>query len=95
MGSQEWRDGRIPIIHFLNQNSFILAGLTVIALVAAFLLRDGVRLADFLALAGLAGGLFVAWLALRPGPSTVSNSSELQRLVGSGTPVLLELQSPY
>ena len=95
MGSQERQDGRIPIIHFLNQNSFIFAGLTVLVLVAGFLLRDGVRPADLLALTALAGGIFAAWLALRPGPSTVSNSSDIQKLVGSGTPVLLELQSPY
>ncbi len=67
----------------------------MIALVAGLLLRDGVRLADLLALAALAGGTFAAWLALRPGPSTVPNPSDLQGLIGSGTPVLLELQSPY
>ena len=67
----------------------------MIVLVAGFLLRDGVRPADLLALAALAGGILVAWLALRPGPSTVSNSSDIQKLIGSGTPVLLELQSPY
>ncbi len=83
------------IIHFLNQNSFVIAGLAVLALVSGSLLRDGIRLADTLALAGLAVGMIVAWLAVRPGPSTLSDSSEMQRLIGGGTPVLLELQSPY
>ena len=59
------------------------------------LLRDGVKMADVLALAALAIGAWAAHALLRPGPSTLTEAEAIRAQVGAGRPVLVEFQSPY
>ena len=47
---------------WINQNSFVLAAAATILVAAVFLLRDGIRPSDLLALAALAVGLWGAHL---------------------------------
>jgi hypothetical protein len=80
---------------FLNQHSFAIAAAASFVGLALYLVRDGLRPADVVALVGLALGLGLAFLAFRPGPSTLAVSVEVERVLSSGRPVLLEFQSPY
>jgi hypothetical protein len=82
-------------MQFINQNSFTLvSGILWIGL-AVFLLRDGVTLADAIALAALAAGIGLAFWFLRPGPSTLDETEKVMARIGAGSPVLLEFQSNY
>ena len=80
---------------FLNQHSFTLASAAAVLVLAAVLLRDGVRGSDLLALGALALGLGFAFLLLNPGTSTLRQSEAVQAQIGAGVPVLLEFQSIY
>jgi len=80
---------------FLNQNSFTIAAAASLLGLAAFLLRDGVRGSDLVALGALALGLGLAFLLLNPGVSTLTEAEAVQARIGAGVPVLLEFQSVY
>ncbi len=79
----------------INQYSFLLMTLVAIGLLAFFLLRDGARRSDWIALASLALGFILAYGLGQPGPSTAQQAQEVLDRLGLGQPVLLELQSPY
>ncbi|MBM3122710.1 MAG: hypothetical protein FJZ97_11100 [Chloroflexi bacterium] len=79
----------------LNQYSFLwvaIGGAGVVALVLT-LRRAPAR--QWLALAGVVLGLAAAYAVVRPTPGASNAEAELQASIGSGTPVLIELQSPY
>ncbi|HET7009918.1 MAG TPA: hypothetical protein VFI11_04015 [Anaerolineales bacterium] len=80
---------------WVNQHSFLLAAGAVIVLAAFFLLRDGFRPMDAVALAALLIGAGAAYALLRPRPGTQDDAASLRAEIGSGQPVLLEFQSPY
>ncbi len=80
---------------FINQHSFTLSAAAVVVILAAVLLRDGVRANDLVALGALILGLGLAYFLLRPGPSTSALAEQLTAPIGAGRPVLLEFQSPY
>lgn len=82
-------------MQFLNQNSFTLIAAIVWIGLAAFLVRDGVRTNDVIALAALAAGFGIAFWFLRPGPSTLDEAEQVLARIGSDKPVLLEFQSNY
>ena len=65
------------------------------ALLAIWLLRDGVTLNDLLAIGALVIGLGIAYYFFNPGESTHSDSEQVLDEIGAGSPVLLEFQSPY
>jgi hypothetical protein len=81
--------------HWFNQHSFLVAAAACLLLLTVFLLRDGLRPADLLALGALCLGLALAYSLLRPGKGTPASAQELRRQIGQGRPVLLEFQSPY
>jgi hypothetical protein len=80
---------------FINQFSFLLTALIAVGLLAFFLLRDGVKENDLLALAALLLGFVLAFFLLQPGPGTFPNAEIVIDQIGTGTPVLLEFLSPY
>jgi len=86
------REGTVQI---LNQYSFLLAAVFGLVVLAFFLLRDGVKGSDLIALAALVLGFTAAFALLRPQASAVGSPEDVLAKIGSGTPVLLELQSPY
>ena len=79
----------------INQNSFVIFGGILLIALGYFLFRNGFKIPQaaifFVALAVLA----MAWLALRPKQSPVTTATEVEQIIGSGTPVLLEFQSPF
>ena len=79
-----------------NHYSFlwIAAGLTIVA--GLVLLTNRPRLRDFLSFGVIVAGLGVAWLILHPHQTPLMNDvKSVQAMIGAGTPVLLEFQSPY
>ena len=79
-----------------NQYSLILVVLVILAVTGAFLFRKSPRLPEIIAFIVVLLGLVVAWIALRPTQTPLSNAAEEVRTrIGSGKPVLLEFQSPY
>jgi len=82
-------------MQFFNQNSYTLIGAVTWVALAVFLLRDGVKVNDVIALAALAVGFGIAFWFLRPGPSTLDEAEQVRARIGNGKPVLLEFQSNY
>ena len=80
---------------WVNQHSFLLTVAAVFLITAILLLRDGVKMADVLALAALAIGAWGAPALLKPGPSTLTEADAIRAQVGAGRPVVVEFQSPY
>ena len=80
----------------LGQYSFVLV-LLVIFIVAAFiLLRRQLRWQEFLSLGVIGFGLIAAWGVLHPVQTPLMESAQkVQNMIGQGTPVLLEFQSPF
>lgn len=79
-----------------NHYSFawIAAALTVVA--GLVLLTNRPKLADFISFGVIVSGLLVAWLILHPRQTVLMNDAKaVQALIGAGSPVLLEFQSPY
>lgn len=79
-----------------NHYSFlwIAAGLTLVA--GLVLLTNKPRLRDFISFGVIVAGLVVAWLVLHPHATPLlPDARSVQSMIGAGTPVLLEFQSPY
>ncbi len=79
-----------------NHYSFIwiAAGLTIVA--GLVLLTNKPRLRDFVSFGVIVAGLVVAWVILHPHQTVLmGDAKSVQDLIGAGTPVLLEFQSPY
>jgi hypothetical protein len=80
---------------FINQYSFLLIGLASLLALAYFLFRNGIRAQDVIAFGALITGLTIAYVFLNPGASSIGEIEEVRDQIGAGTPVLLEMQSPY
>ena len=79
-----------------NHYSFlwIAIGLTIVA--GLVLLTNKPRLREFISFGVIVAGLLVAWLILHPHQTPLMNDAKsVQAVIGAGTPVLLEFQSPY
>jgi RsiW-degrading membrane proteinase PrsW (M82 family) len=79
----------------VNHYSFILAAGFLIFLVAFALIRKGFNRKKILILGILVTGLIVIWFLVRPTQNVNGNPNQSLTLIGNGTPVLLEYQSPY
>ena len=80
----------------INQYSAVWIAVFLVAVAWAILLRRSPRWPQFLAFGVLVLGLVVAWIFLHPRQSVqVYDAARVQAIIGQGTPVLLELQSPY
>ncbi len=80
----------------LGEYSFITisAGFTLIA--GIILLSNKPRWNDYLAFGAIVVGLIVAWASLHPRQTLLMDDArEVKEMIGAGTPVLLEFQSPY
>jgi hypothetical protein len=82
-------------MQFINQYSFLLTAGVAVAALLLVLWRRGLRSGDLVALGALLLGFALAFSLLRPGESTVEEAAAVHSRIGAGSPVLLELQSPY
>lgn len=79
-----------------NHYSFlwIALGLTIAA--GLVLLTNKPKFREYLSFGVIVTGLLVAWIVLHPHQSALlSDGKAVQAMIGNGTPVLLEFQSPY
>ena len=79
----------------VNHYSFVLAAGLLIFLVAIVLIRKGFSRIKILLQGFLVTGLIVTWFLVRPTQQVNLSQDQSLDLIGDGTPVLLEYQSPY
>ena len=80
----------------VNQYSAVWIAVFLVAVVGVILLRRSPKWPQFLVFGVLVLGLVTAWIFLHPRESAqVMDAARVQASIGQGTPVLLELQSPY
>ena len=82
-------------MQIINQYSLVIFGLVGLAAVALVLLRSGKGRGRMAVLAVLALALLAGWVTVRPTATPAAAVSQVRAQIGQGTPVLLELQSPY
>ena len=82
-------------MRILNQYSFLAAAVFLIGLLAVIANRTRAKQTAYLVLVLVVVAIIVAWYFLRPTPSVLAETAEIQAQIGSGVPVLLEFQSPY
>jgi thiol-disulfide isomerase/thioredoxin len=81
---------------FFNQYSFLILSVGLIIVAGLILLAQKPKWNDYLAFAVIAGGLILAWSILHPRQTPLMDDAKaVQAMIGAGTPVLLEFQSPY
>jgi membrane protein implicated in regulation of membrane protease activity len=80
----------------INQYSALWIAIALVAIIGLVLLQRGFKWTDVLALGVVVAGLLVAWMLLHPRQTPLmQDSRQVQEMIGAGTPVLLEFQSPY
>ena len=73
---------------------FISAGFSLIA--GVILLANKPKWNDYLAFGVIVFGLVIVWTVLHPRQTLLmDDAKEVQAMIGTGKPVLLEFQSPY
>ncbi len=80
----------------LNQYSFLILAVLLSLAAGSFLLRNNPTWRDFLAFGVIVAALVASWVVLHPVQTPLmEDAQKAQSLIGAGTPVLLEFQSPY
>ena len=84
------------MILFIREYSFLFVGLGLAIAAGFMLLANKPKWNDFLAFAVIIGALVTSWFVLHPVQTPLmDDAKKVQSLIGAGTPVLLEFQSPY
>ncbi len=79
-----------------NHYSFLWIALALTAVAGLVLLTNKPRIRDFISFGVIVAGLLVAWIVLHPHQTALMNdATAVKAMIGAGTPVLLEFQSPY
>ena len=74
--------------------AFVALGLVIAA--GFILLTNKPKWNDYLAFGVIVAGLITAWVFAHPVQTPlVGNAKSVQSMIGAGTPVLLEFQSPF
>lgn len=80
----------------INQYSFITIAIALALVAGLILLTNKPKWNDYLAFGIIILGLFTAWGILHPRQTPLMDDAKIvQSLIGTGTPVLLQFQSPY
>jgi len=81
---------------FVNYYSALITGLVLAVAAGVILLTRKPRWNDYLAFTVIVAGLIAAWMILHPRQTPLMEDARRVRgMIGVGTPVLLEFQSPY
>jgi thioredoxin len=81
---------------FINHYSAPIVGLALAVAAGIILLTRKPRWNDYLAFAVILAGLLAAWIILHPRQTPLmEDARQVRAMIGAGTPVLLEFQSPY
>lgn len=80
----------------VNQYSALWIAVTFVVFVSLLLFRHKPKISEYVALGVVIIGLVLAWIAIHPRQTPLMDDAKLvQEMIGQGTPVLLEFQSPY
>ncbi len=80
----------------VNQYSFVVVGVFILAATVLLALRFKSRWQELLAIGVVAAALVTAWLVLHPLQTPrIQDAQSVRAMIGQGKPVLLEFQSPY
>jgi hypothetical protein len=84
------------VILIFRQYSFVIIALGLVIAAGFILLTNKPKWNDYLAFGVIAAGLITAWVILHPRQTPLmDNARMVQAMIGAGTPVLLEFQSPF
>ena len=84
------------MLPFIREYSFILVGSGLVVAAGFMLLTNKPKWNDFLAFGVIVAALVASWVILHPIQTPLmDDAKKVQSLIGAGTPVLLEFQSPY
>ncbi len=84
------------MILFIREYSFLIVGLGLAVAAGFMLLANKPKWNDFLAFGVIVAALVASWVVLHPVQTPLMDDAKnVQSLIGAGTPVLLEFQSPY
>jgi hypothetical protein len=79
-----------------NQYSFLITAVLLSLVAGLILLSRSPQWKDYLAFGVIFGGLVTAWVIMHPRQTPLMDNARIvQEMIGDGTPVLLEFQSPY
>ena len=79
-----------------NQYSLVWLALAVLLTVGLLLFRNRIRLPELVSFGLIVLAPVAAWVAIRPRSTPLmGDAANVQAMIGGGTPVLLEFQSPY
>ena len=79
-----------------NHYSAVWLAAALVLLVALVIFRRDPKASELVALGVVVLGLVLAWVTLHPRQTPLmGNARMVQEMIGQGTPVLLEFQSPY
>jgi hypothetical protein len=81
---------------FIREYSLLIVGLVLSIATGYMLLAHKPKWNDFLAFGVIVAALVASWVILHPRQTPLMNDAKVvQAMIGAGTPVLLEFQSPF
>jgi thiol-disulfide isomerase/thioredoxin len=81
---------------FFNHYSFLIVSIGLVVVAGLVLLTNKPKRNDYLSFSVIFLGLVMAWVILHPRQTPLMDDAKMvQQMIGAGTPVLLEFQSPY
>ncbi len=81
---------------FVMANFWPIAALSLTGVSGLILLASKPKWNDYLSFGLIVGGIVTAWVILHPRQTPLMDDArKVQAMIGDGTPVLLEFQSPY
>ena len=84
------------MILLFREYSFVLIALGLAIVAGIILLANKPKWNDYLAFGVVVTALVTTWVILHPRQTPLmDNAKSVQALIGAGTPVLLEFQSPF
>jgi thiol-disulfide isomerase/thioredoxin len=84
------------VILLFREYSFAVVALGLAIIAGVILLAKNPKWNDYLAFGAILTALVVAWVIIHPRQTLLmDNAKSVQNMIGSGTPVLLEFQSPF
>ncbi len=84
------------MIPLFREYSLLIAAIVLIIAAGFMLLANKPKINDYLAFGVIVASLVTAWVILHPRQTPLMDDAKaVQALIGAGTPVLLEFQSPF
>jgi hypothetical protein len=79
-----------------REYSFLFIALGLVIAAGFILLTNKPKWNDYLAFGVIVAGLATTWIILHPRQTPLmDDAKKVQEMIGAGTPVLLEFQSPF